>query len=224
MRNKSKLAIAISLLLLAGSFAIPASAATKIKAGASCSKANSTTKISGDSYVCTKNPLVKNAKLTWVWTGCITANKQYTESVARLATLKSGLVDAQAKIDQLKAEVPADEAKAKEFDAKAADAKAKQDKALAEAATNAAKVTQYGASSDAGRAYKKNVDLWTKNASTYELAVKNFQRAAAALRDKATQIEREQKKLDLSNQSITSATVQIKSNDDTRKQACAVGL
>ena len=138
MFTKSKFAIAISLVLVAGALTTPATAATKIKAGASCTKVDSTTKISGDTYVCTKNPLVKNAKLTWVWTGCITANTQYNDSVARLANLKAGLIDAQAKIDKLKTEVPADEAKAKEFDAKAADAQAKQDKALAEAATNAA--------------------------------------------------------------------------------------
>lgn len=224
MLKRSKFTIALALLIVAGSAYSPANAVTKIKAGASCTKANATTKISGDSYLCTKNPLVKNAKLTWVWTGCITANKQYNDSVARLASLKAGTLEAQAKIDQLKAEVPGDEAKAKEYDAKAADAKTKQDNALAEAAANAAKVTQYGLTSDAGRAYQKNVDLWNKNATTYGLAVKNFQRAAAALRDKASQIDKEQKKLDLSNQSVTSATVQIKSNDDTRKQACTVGL
>lgn len=224
MLKSSKFVIALSLLIVAGSAYAPATAATKVKAGASCSKANSTTKISGDVYVCTKNPIVKNAKLTWVWTGCITANKQYTDSVARLASLKAGAAAAQAKIDQLKVDVPGDEAKAKEFDAKAAAAKAKQDNALTEAAANAAKVTQYGLTTDAGKAYQKNVDLWNKNATTYGLAVKNFQRAAAALRDKASQIEKEQKKLDLNNQSIAAANVEISSNNDTRKQACTPGL
>ena len=108
--------------------------------------------------------------------------------------------------------------------AKAAAAKVKQDNALTEAAANAAKVIQYGLTSDAGRAYQKNVDLWNKNATTYGLAVKNFQRAAAALRDKASQIDKEQKKLDLNNQSIAAANVEIASNNDTRKQACTPGL
>ena len=224
MFKRSNFVIAIALLLVAGSAYAPATAATKVKAGASCTKANSTTKISGDIYLCTKNPLVKNAKLTWVWTGCISANKQYNDSVARLASLKTAAATAQAKIDELKAGVAGDEAKAKEFDAKAAVAKTKQDNALAEAAANAAKVTQYGATSDAGKAYQKNVDLWNKNANTYGLALKNFQRAAAALRDKAARIDKEQKQLDLNNQSIAAANVEIASNNDTQKQACTPGL
>lgn len=216
------LAAAASLFIATSAF-IPAEAATP-KAGASCTKVNAKTKIKGDSYVCVKNPTVKNAKLTWVWVGCIDANKQYNDSVTRLADLKTQAAAAQTKIDQLKAAVPADEAKAKEYDAKAAVAKAKKEDALAQAADNAAKVTQYGATSAAGKAYQKNVDLWNKNANTYDLALKNFERAAKSLREKVDDIAKEQKRLDLSNQTIAASELEIKSNNTNRKQACTPGL
>ena len=222
--TKAKIAIAASIFMIGASFVAPASAATKIKAGGPCTKVNSTTKISGDVYTCTKNPLVKNAKLTWVWKGCLDANKQYLDSVARLDSLKANVVAAQTKINELVAGVADDEAKAKEFDAKAALAKQKQDNALAEAAANAAKVTQYGATTTEGKAYQKNVDLWNKNANTYGLAVKNFQRAAKSLRDKAANIETEKKKLEVANQTIAAQSVQLKGADDSRKQACTPGL
>jgi hypothetical protein len=70
---------------MATTVVIPAEAANK--AGAACKKANAKTKIGGDNYVCVKNPTVKNAKLTWVWVGCIDSNKLYLESRARLVTI-----------------------------------------------------------------------------------------------------------------------------------------
>ena len=73
---------AATSLLMATTAVIPADAANK--AGAACTKANAKTKIGGDGYVCIKNPTVKNAKLTWVWVGCIDSNKLYLESSARL--------------------------------------------------------------------------------------------------------------------------------------------
>ena len=55
--------LASTALLMATTAIIPAEAANK--AGGSCSKVNAKARIGGDSYVCTKNPTVKNAKLTW---------------------------------------------------------------------------------------------------------------------------------------------------------------
>ena len=62
-------------LVASVTIATPSMAANK--SGGSCTKANATTRIGGDRYVCTKNPIVKNAKLTWVWDQCITANNDY---------------------------------------------------------------------------------------------------------------------------------------------------
>ena len=71
--GKSATLIAATSLLMATTSIIPAEAVNK--AGARCTKVNAKAKIGGDSYVCTKNPTVKNAKLTWVWAGCIASNK-----------------------------------------------------------------------------------------------------------------------------------------------------
>ena len=120
--------------------------------------------------------------------------------------------------------MPADEEQAKAYDAKAAAAQVKKDDAVAKAAANAAKVQQWGATTTAGKAYQKNVDLWNSNARTYELAVKNFQRAAKALRDKAKEVADEQRRLDLANQTIAASQVQLDSTADNRKQACQPGL
>ena len=209
-------------LALSSVVAIPAEAA--YKAGAVCTKANATTKIGGDQYICTKNPLVKNAKLTWVWIECINTNKNYLASVTRVATLKAQAATAQNKINALKAGLADDETQAKAYDAKAAEAQTKKDAALAKAAEQAAKVQQFGATTTAGRAYQKNVDLWNNNARTYDLALKNFQRAAKLIRDKAGEIVDEQKRLDLANQTIAATELQLKATDQSRKQACTPGL
>ena len=56
------------------------------------------------------------------------------------------------------------------------------------------------------------------------LAIKNFQRAAKALRDKAKEVTDEQRQLDLANQTIAASQVQLASTADNRKQACKPGL
>lgn len=219
----SILAATFGLVLgLSTVIAIPAEAA--VKAGAVCTKANARTKIGGDNYICTKNPLVKNAKLTWVWIECINTNNNYNQSAARLVTLKAQAATAQTKINTLKAGLADDETQAKAYDAKAAEAQTKKDAALAKAAEQAAKVQQFGATTTAGRAYQKNVDLWNNNAKTYDLALKNFQRAAKLIRDKAGDIVDEQKRLDLANQTIAASELQLKATDQSRKQACTPGL
>ena len=78
--GKAATLFAATSLLMATTSVIPADAANK--AGARCTKANAKTKIGGDQYLCTKNPTVKNAKLTWVWIGCVDAHNEYLASVA----------------------------------------------------------------------------------------------------------------------------------------------
>lgn len=221
-----------SISLLAATFGLVLGATTMMsspaqaanKAGGSCTKANATAKIGGDSYVCTKNPIVKNAKLTWVWVECIKSNTAYNNSAANLVALKAQATTAQNKINALKAGLTDDDAQAKAYDAKAAEAQVKKDAALAKAAEQAAQVQKYGATTTAGKAYQKNVDMWNGNAKTYDLAIKNFQRAAKLIRDKAGEIADEQRRLDLANQTIAASELQLKATDQSRKQACAPGL
>jgi len=62
-------------LCVAGSvmIAVPADAAVKISNGVACKKSGQTTKTSGGTYRCAKNPLVSSTKLTWLSTDCYTA-------------------------------------------------------------------------------------------------------------------------------------------------------
>ena len=77
MFHKVSVALLSSIVVLTGVTAPTASAATKISNGVACSKANSTKTVSGYKYRCVKNPLVKNAKLTWLSFECLTATRQW---------------------------------------------------------------------------------------------------------------------------------------------------
>jgi len=65
----------------------PANAATKVSNGVPCTKAGTVTKVSGFSYRCAKNALVKNSKLTWLSVECLDSIKQYQSAVKAQATL-----------------------------------------------------------------------------------------------------------------------------------------
>lgn len=209
--KRASVIAAMALLLTTTSF-IPAEAANK--AGDPCPKLNAKTRIGGDQYVCTKNPIVKNAKRTWVWAGCLDANKLYTDSVKRLADLKAGLATAKAKLDELVAEIPAAEAKAKEYDGKIASTQIKLD---------AAKV-KYQASLAKGAAYQKATDQWNNAIRSYERAIAGFKRAADNWREKGADVTAQQKRLDLQSQTIAASELEIKSNLQGRNQACRPGL
>ncbi len=211
----------IAGLLLVSTFT-PAQAAAK--SGAVCSKEGAKTKIGKDRYVCAQNPIVKKKQLTWVWGECLTANRLYTDSVTRLSNLKTNAAIAQTKLNELIAALPAAELQAKEFDAKYAAALVKRDDALKQAAENQAKATQVGPTTPAGLTYTKNASLWTSNARTYELAMKNFERAAKSNRSKAEDVAKEKRRLDLQFQTIAASEVEIKSNNTSRRQACKPGL
>lgn len=205
---------------------IPAEAANK--AGASCSKVNAKAKIGGDNYVCTKNPTVKNAKLTWVWTGCVASHKLYVEANARLKSISESAAQATKMLDTeiaaLKAEAPNDEVQAKVYDQKAADAKTKQANALAEAKTATENATKAGAATTAGRTYATASATWTKAARSYELAAKNFERSAASLRDKINEVTRKEKQKMNVAQTVENSKTEVTSTLENRKNACQPGL
>lgn len=209
--KRASVIAAMALLTTTTSF-IPAEAANR--AGGPCPKLNAKARIGGDQYVCTRNPIVKNAKRTWVWAGCLDANKLYVDSVKRLDSLKAGLVTAKAKLDELVAEIPAADAKAKEYDGKIASTQVKLD---------AAKV-KYQASLAKGAAYAKATDQWNNAIKSYERAIAGFKRAADNWREKSADVTAQQKRLDLQSQTIAASELEIKSNLQGRNQACRPGL
>ena len=77
MFRKVTLTLLAAVLVTGSLTATPANAATKISNGVACSKVNATTKVSGYSYKCAKNTMVKNSKLTWLSVECLSAIKSY---------------------------------------------------------------------------------------------------------------------------------------------------
>ena len=105
MFRKVSLVLLAATVIAGGVTATPASAA-KISNGVACSKANATTKVSGYTYRCVKNALVKNSKLTWLSSECITATKQWSDAVKAQAQFAEGTPAAaenKAKYDAAKA-------------------------------------------------------------------------------------------------------------------------
>ncbi len=87
MFRKVSVAVLSSLIVLSGINAPVADASTKISNGVACSKANSTRTVNGYKYRCAKNPLVKNAKLTWLSFECMTAITRLNSAVRAQSNL-----------------------------------------------------------------------------------------------------------------------------------------
>jgi chromosome segregation ATPase len=81
----------LSAAVISGGISVSPAAAAKISNGVACSKSGAKTTVSGFKYRCAKNTMVKNSKLTWLSTECLTAIKQYGAAVkARKSVSNSG--------------------------------------------------------------------------------------------------------------------------------------
>jgi hypothetical protein len=100
MFRKVLVVVGTAALVATSITAVPASAATKVSNGVACSKSGATTKVSGSSYKCAKNPLVKNAKLTWLSVDCLNTTKTYTTALANLPKIKAATDATIAKLDE----------------------------------------------------------------------------------------------------------------------------
>jgi hypothetical protein len=100
-----KLAIALlSAALISGVINVAPAAAAKISNGTACSKSGATTTVSGFKYRCAKNTMVKNSKLTWLSTDCLSAITQYNSAVkARKSVANSSEQVAELNIEYEKA-------------------------------------------------------------------------------------------------------------------------
>lgn len=87
-------------LVAASLTAIPASAAPKISNGVACAKAGAITKVSGSSYKCAKNPLIKNSKMAWLSLDCLKTATTYTTALANLPKIKAATEATVAKLDE----------------------------------------------------------------------------------------------------------------------------
>lgn len=99
MFRKAIVVAGATALVLASITAVPAGAATKISNGVACKKSGQTTKVSGSSYRCAKNPLVKNSKLTWLSLDCLNTARTYRQAVLNLPKIKAATDETVAKLD-----------------------------------------------------------------------------------------------------------------------------
>ena len=75
----------------------PASAA--VKNGTPCSKAGATTKSGGSTFKCIKYALIKNSKLTWRTTDCISTVNSYLKTSSSVAAAKTETAKTVAALD-----------------------------------------------------------------------------------------------------------------------------
>jgi hypothetical protein len=94
MIRRNGLVIAMTVLLI-GAVVSPAQAANK--SGGACKTTNAKATIGGKKYTCTKNPIVVNAKNTWVVADCLTSNAAFRKGTAQLneEKIKKGVFLAQ---------------------------------------------------------------------------------------------------------------------------------
>lgn len=172
--------LSVALVVAGGvMIAVPADAAVKISNGVACKKSGQTTKTSGGTYRCAKNPLVTNSKLTWLSIDCLTAGndavKAQRASVTTAANFKAQLPVIDLGITTETANKAEIQAKLDEATKRQVAAQAK----LAAATTDADKktlTTAVGSWTSATRAYAskiRNIDLTIKKLEAAKLAATN---------------------------------------------------
>jgi len=179
--------ISVALIVAGGVMvAAPADAATKISNGVACTKSGATTKTSGGTYRCTKNPLVTNSKLTWLSLDCVTAAtdavKSEKASVATLANFKAQLPVIDSGITTETANKAEIQTKLDDANLRLTAAQAK----LAAAKTDADKkllTTAVGSWTSATRAYAskiRNIDITIRKLEAAKLVAVNKPNELAA--------------------------------------------
>jgi hypothetical protein len=158
---------------------VPADAAAKISNGVACKKSGQTTKTSGGTYRCAKNPLVSSKKLTWLSLDCLSAAN---DAVTAQRTAVKTNADFKAQLPVIDLGITTETANKAEIQAKLDAAKARQVAAqakLAAATTDADKkilTTAVASWTSAVRAYEskiRNIDVTIRKLEAAKLAATN---------------------------------------------------
>ena len=172
--------VSVALVVAGGVMvAIPAQAAAKISNGVACTKSGSTTKTSGGTYKCAKNPLVTNSKLTWLSLDCVTAATDAVKAEksaittaanfkAQLPVIELGITTETANKAEIQVKLDAATLRLTAAQAKLAAAKTDADKRLL--------TTAVSSWTSATRAYAskiRNIDLTIKKLEAAKLAATN---------------------------------------------------
>lgn len=172
--------LSVALIVAGGvMIAVPADAAAKISNGVACKKSGQTTKTSGGTYRCAKNPLVSSKKLTWLSLDCLSAAN---DAVTAQRTAVKTNADFKAQLPVIDLGITTETANKAEIQAKLDAAKARQVAAqakLAAATTDADKkilTTAVASWTSAVRAYEskvRNIDVTIRKLEAAKLAATN---------------------------------------------------
>ena len=172
--------ISVALIVAGGVMvAVPAQAATKISNGVACTKSGATTKVSGSTYKCAKNPLVSTSKLTWLSMDCLTSANDAIKAQKAAVTTTANF---KAQIPVIDLGITTETANRAEIQKKLDDANARltsADALLKAATTDADKkllTTAVTSWTSATRAYAskiRSIDLTLKKLQSAKLAANN---------------------------------------------------
>ena len=172
--------LSVALVVAGGvMIAVPADATVKISNGVACKKSGQTTKTSGGTYRCAKNPLVSSTKLTWLSIDCLTAANDAVKSQKASVTTAANF---KAQLPVIELGITTETANKAEIQVKLDEATKRQVAAqakLAAATTDADKkilTTAVGSWTSATRAYAskiRNIDLTIKKLEAAKLAATN---------------------------------------------------
>jgi hypothetical protein len=172
--------LSVALVVAGGvMIAVPADAAVKISNGVACKKSGQTSKTSGGTYRCAKNPLVSSTKLTWLSVECLTAAndavKSQRSAVATAANFKAQIPVIELGITTETANKAEIQAKMDEANKRLVAAQAKLAAATAEADKKVL-TTAVGSWTSAARAYAskiRNIDITIRKLEAAKLAATN---------------------------------------------------
>ena len=206
MFRKVLLVAGAAALVAASLTAVPANAATKISNGVACSKSGATTKVSGSSYKCAKNPLIKNSKLTWLSMDCLKTATTYTVARANLPNIQAAT---QATITKLDADI--------------AKQKIEVEKANKSIPEYQAKIATINTALTALKADTANL---TKNKATidkYSSAVRSYEAAIKAYGVVGKQSDRSEKAKALAQAQYDNSKIDVETSLGMAKLICSKG-
>jgi hypothetical protein len=207
MFRKVLVVLGTAALVAATTTAVPASAATKISNGVACKKAGATTKVGTSTYRCAKNAFVKNAKLTWLSTDCITTTNTYLKGNANLPKIKLATDSTIAKLD---ADIQKQAAQVENAKKVIPEYQAKIDTITAQLVIL--------------RADTANLAKNKKTIDAYASAIRNYDVAIKAYATVGKQNERSLKTRELALTQYTNSQADVKANLDLAKLVCRKGL
>ena len=206
MFRKVSIVAGAALLVAASLTTTSASAATKIGNGTACSKSGAKTKSGGTSYICAKNPLIKNSKLTWLSTDCLSTAQAYVKSKAALPSAKS---QSDKTVADLNAQLAAQQVEA--------------DKAAKLIPEYTAKIATINARLATLKADTANLVANKKDIDAFTLAVRNYEAAIKSLSQLGKQTDRIKLQKELAIETYTNAKDEVASGFEMAKLVCTKG-